>query len=126
MRRLAREPSLSQVSKWTTPECRRACARLVRRPCVFGLLCRQAIPCGRIGRRRGKAAMKLPDFLIDHPDGEIRVTGSRIGLYHIIADYKDGQTPQMLHEQFPHLPLDVIQRVIAFYHDNQAEVDAYV
>jgi uncharacterized protein (DUF433 family) len=70
--------------------------------------------------------MQLPGFLVDHPDGEIRLTGHGIGLYHVVSLYRDGATPEILHEQFPTLPLSLIVDVLAFYRDNQAEVDAYV
>ena len=70
--------------------------------------------------------MTLPDFLVDHPDGEIRLTGHRIGLEHVVQFYKEGFSPEMLHEQYPTLPLALVHKVIAFYLENQTEVDAYV
>ena len=70
--------------------------------------------------------MTLPDFLTEHPYGEIRLTGHRIGLEHVVQVYKEGFSPEMLHEQYPTLPLALVHKVIAFYLENQAEVDAYV
>jgi uncharacterized protein (DUF433 family) len=70
--------------------------------------------------------MNLPDFLTQHPDGEIVLVGHRIGLYHIVHFYQDGFSPEMLVGQFPTVPLALIHRVIAFYLDNRAEGDAYV
>jgi uncharacterized protein (DUF433 family) len=70
--------------------------------------------------------MNLPEFLVDHPDGEIRLTGHRIGLYHVVYFYNEGFSPEMLVGQFPTLPLALVHKVIAFYLENQAEVDAYV
>jgi uncharacterized protein (DUF433 family) len=70
--------------------------------------------------------MTLPDFLVDHPDGEIRVTGHRIGLFHIVRYYNEGYSPEMLSEQFPTLSLALIHKVIAFYLENRAGVDDYV
>jgi uncharacterized protein (DUF433 family) len=70
--------------------------------------------------------MNLPDFLTDHPDGEIRLTGHRIGLYHVISRHAEGCSPEMLHEEYPTLPLPLIHNVIAFYQDNRDEVDAYI
>jgi uncharacterized protein (DUF433 family) len=70
--------------------------------------------------------MTLPDFLTQHPYGEIRLTGHRIGLLHVVQYYNEGFSPEMLLEQFPTLPLSLIHKVIAFYLDNRAEVDAYV
>jgi uncharacterized protein (DUF433 family) len=70
--------------------------------------------------------MQLPDFLHEVEPGEIRFVGHRIGLYHVIDFYHDGYTPEMLHEEFPTLSRELIQRVLAFYQDNKAEVDEYV
>jgi uncharacterized protein (DUF433 family) len=69
--------------------------------------------------------MTLPDFLQD-TDGEIRLTGHRIGLFHVVHYYNEGYSPEMLLGQYPSLPLPLIHRVIAFYLENRAEVDAYV
>jgi uncharacterized protein (DUF433 family) len=70
--------------------------------------------------------MKLPEFLTEWPDGEIVLTGHRIGLYHVMIFRRDGYTAEMLHELFPTLPLDLIEKVLAFARENQAEIDAYV
>lgn len=70
--------------------------------------------------------MNLPEFLTEWPGGEIVLTGHRIGLFHVMAFHKDGYTAEMLHEQFPTLSLDHIEKVLAFARENQAEVDAYV
>ena len=70
--------------------------------------------------------MNLPDFLVDHPDGEIRLTGHRISLYHVVYFYNEGYSPEMLVGQFPTLSLALVHKVIAFYLENQAEVDRYV
>src|SRR5690349_20307325 len=74
----------------------------------------------------GRCPMQLPDFLCEAEYGEIRLTGHRIGLYHVISHYKEGYSPEMLHEEFPSLPLDLINKVIRFELDNKTEVDAYV
>src|SRR5437867_3470270 len=70
--------------------------------------------------------MNLPEFLTLHEFGDIRLTGHRIGLEHVIADYREGDTAEALHNEFPSLPLELINKVIAFYEANRAEVDAYV
>jgi uncharacterized protein (DUF433 family) len=70
--------------------------------------------------------MNLPDFLTRGPKGEIRLTGHRIDLYHIVLIYDERQTAEMLHCEYPTLPLALIYKVLAFYWENKAEVDAYV
>lgn len=74
----------------------------------------------------GAESMKLPEFLIDHPDGEIRLAGHRIGLYTVVREYRDGRSVEEIAEEYPTLSVDLIRRVIAFYIKNRSEVDAYV
>src|SRR5437764_1295582 len=75
--------------------------------------------------RRG-SAMNRPGFLTETEPGEIRLTGHRIGLFHVVHYYNEGYSPERLHEEFPSLPLDLIRNVVAFYEANRAEVDAYM
>ena len=70
--------------------------------------------------------MTLPDFLTEHSYRDIRLTGHRIGLFHMVKYYNEGYSPEMLAEQFPTLELALIHKVIAFYLENRAEVDVYV
>jgi uncharacterized protein (DUF433 family) len=68
--------------------------------------------------------MQLPDFLTRTADGEIRLSGHRIGLHHVVHYYNEGYSPEMLVCQYPTLPLALVHKTIAFYLENQAEVDA--
>jgi uncharacterized protein (DUF433 family) len=68
----------------------------------------------------------LPEFLTRTVDGEILVTGHRIGLYHLIARYNEGESAEMLASRYPTLPLALVHHIIAYYLDNQADVDAYI
>ncbi len=70
--------------------------------------------------------MKLPDFLTEGAFGEVRVTGHRIGLEHIVEGCTSGYSPERLHEEFPTLSLELIQEVLAFYEANREDVDAYM
>ena len=70
--------------------------------------------------------MQLPDFLTQSADGEIRLTGHRIGLYHLVVRYNEGESAEMLASRYPSLPLALVHKVLAFYLDNQSDVDAYV
>lgn len=70
--------------------------------------------------------MNLPEFLTEHAYGSIRLTGHRIGLFHLVRAYKEGRTAEQLVELYPSLPLDLVQKAIDFYDANRAEVDAYV
>ena len=70
--------------------------------------------------------MNLPDFLIDHPDGEIRLTGHRISLLHVVDRYNEGMTAERISVEYPTLSLAHIHTTLAFYLENREEVDAYV
>jgi uncharacterized protein (DUF433 family) len=70
--------------------------------------------------------MNLPDFLTRDAAGEIRLSGHRIGLFHVVHYYNEGYSAEMLVCQYPTLPLALIHKVIAFYLENKADVDAYV
>jgi uncharacterized protein (DUF433 family) len=70
--------------------------------------------------------MDLPDFLTQEPDGDIHVTGHRIGIKHIVDRYNEGYSPVMLLEEYPTLSLPIIHKSIAFYLENKTEVDAYI
>ena len=70
--------------------------------------------------------MTLPEILTQAPDGEIHLTGHRIGLFHIVHYYNEGYGPEMLVGQYPTLPLSLVHKVIAWYLDNREEADQYV
>lgn len=67
--------------------------------------------------------MDLPQFLDDR-DGEVRVTGHRISLWQLLWYYHDGYSAEMLREQFPSLSMAEIHKVLAFYWENRAQLDA--
>jgi hypothetical protein len=69
--------------------------------------------------------MTLPDFL-HIQDGEIRLLGSRIGLTHVVRLYQTGACAEMICLEYDGPSLTLIHKVIAFYLDNQQEVDDYV
>src|SRR5947209_2747962 len=70
--------------------------------------------------------MNLPDFLAQDKYGYIHLAGHRIGLCDIVCLFEDGYSAEMLADEFPTLPLVLIQQAIAFYVANKAEVDAYI
>lgn len=70
--------------------------------------------------------MTLPDFLSREPGGFVRLTGHRIGLHHVVRSYNEGFSPEMILGEYPTLPLALIHKVIAFYLENQTEVDSYM
>lgn len=71
--------------------------------------------------------MQLPEFLTEDPDGEIHFTGRRMGLYTFVRYYREeGWTAEKFAEEYPdYLPGPWIEKTIAFYLENRAEVDTY-
>lgn len=69
--------------------------------------------------------MELPNFLLQ-TDGEIRVAGHRIGLENLVDAYNEGDSAEMIASRYPTLSLPLVHRLIAFYLENQEEVDVYV
>jgi uncharacterized protein (DUF433 family) len=70
--------------------------------------------------------MTLPDFLRADEQGEIFLAGHRVTLYHVIRDYREGHSAEMLAAAYPTLSPALVHKVIAFYLENQAEVERYV
>lgn len=70
--------------------------------------------------------MNLPNLLEQDKDGFIHVTGHRIGLQHLIHDYNEGFSPEMLACQYPALSLAEIHKVLAFYLENRMDVDSHI
>ena len=68
----------------------------------------------------------LPPHLHWSPDGEVRVVGRRIGLFHIVKAHRiDGASPARISEEFELAP-ELIAEVLAFAEAHRTEVDAYV
>lgn len=72
------------------------------------------------------SSIQLPDFLSQSADGEICLAGHRIGLYHVVRRYDDGDSAEMIASRYPTLPLALVHKVLAYYLDNQSEVDRYL
>ena len=70
--------------------------------------------------------MTLPDYLTQDADGYIHVKGHRIGLQDFVFYYNEGYFPEALLEAFPTLSLALVHKMIAFYLEQTADVDAYM
>ena len=69
--------------------------------------------------------MDLPTFLTRDPDGEIRLTGHRIGLYTVVRRLQEGESPAAIAADLSLSP-DLVGQVSDFARANRAEVEAYV
>ena len=68
--------------------------------------------------------MTVPLRMDEH--GVIRVSGTRVTLDSIINYYRQGESPEDLHEGFPTVPLTDIYSIIAYYLVHRDELDAYI
>ena len=68
-----------------------------------------------------------PDTPLRQDDGgTIRVTGSRVTIDTLVARYWQGDTFEDIHEGFPSVSVDAIQKIINWYLANRSEVDEYL
>jgi hypothetical protein len=68
----------------------------------------------------------LPSCLHWSPDGEVRVVGRRIGLFHILKARRVlGELPEMIAEEFELAPT-LVAEILAFADRHPAEVEAYL
>ena len=73
-----------------------------------------------------EAHVDLPDFLTEHEYGNIRLTGHRIDLLHVVDLLNEGRSAEQVQAEFPTLPLELIRQTVSFYQGEKGEVDAYV
>src|SRR5436190_21927114 len=66
----------------------------------------------------------LPPCLTRREDGEITMAGRRVNLYAILRVYKRDGTVEAVADYYD-IPIEEVEPVIRFYHDRQAEADAY-
>ncbi len=59
-------------------------------------------------------------------NGGYYVAGSRVSLASIVYEYRDGASPETIHQNFPTLSLEQVHGAIAFYLGHQEQVEAYL
>ena len=64
--------------------------------------------------------------LVQWEDGSIRVQNSRVTLQTIVIRTQMGDSVQRIHRGFPTVSVSQIKEIVAWYVDNQAEVDEYI
>ena len=79
--------------------------------------------------RKGNRPMPatLNAMLVKTPDvcgGKLRIDGTRITVHRIATLYKQGQTAEDIFQTYPHLSYSQIYVALAYYHENQAQIDA--
>lgn len=59
-------------------------------------------------------------------DGAIRVGGTRVTLDVLLADYRNGASPETIAEELDVLTLADVYGALAYYHRHRDEVDEYL
>ena len=59
-------------------------------------------------------------------NGTIHITGSRVSLETVVAQYEQGSTAEQIHESFPSLRLADIYPAISYYLNHREQVDQYL
>ena len=64
--------------------------------------------------------------LVQWQDGSVRVQNSRVTLETIVIRMQVGDTVERIHSGFPTVSVSQIREILAWYFDNQADVDEYI
>lgn len=67
-----------------------------------------------------------PVPLVRDQAGRLMVPGSRISLDVLVADFKQGKTPEAIHEAYETVPLADVYAIFAYYLRHRAEVETYL
>ncbi|HEY2586842.1 MAG TPA: DUF433 domain-containing protein [Tepidisphaeraceae bacterium] len=68
--------------------------------------------------------MELPDFLYLDADGEVRFKGHRLRVIDVASRFREGHSPEgIAFDIYPTLDLRLVYKAIAFYLDQQADID---
>ena len=59
-------------------------------------------------------------------NGQPRIAGTGVTVRRIIGWYKLGLSPEEIAEEFGHLTLAQVHAALAYYHANQAEIEAII
>lgn len=72
-------------------------------------------------------SIEISSLLTRSPEvrqGRPCVAGTRTTVHRIAAWYKLGESPEEIAREFPHLTLAGVYAALAYYHANQAEIEA--
>jgi uncharacterized protein (DUF433 family) len=56
--------------------------------------------------------------------GQPHIAGTGITVHRIVRWYKQGYTPEAIADEYSHLSLAEVHAALAYYHANQAEIEA--
>jgi uncharacterized protein (DUF433 family) len=65
------------------------------------------------------SGVSLDAMLVRTPDvggGRLRIEGTRVTVLQIVTLYKQGESPEEIAENFPHVTLGQVYAALAYYH----------
>jgi uncharacterized protein (DUF433 family) len=68
----------------------------------------------------------MPADYVERRDDAYYIAGSRVPLYVIVHEYKNGKSVESIRQSFPTLSLEQVHGALAFYHSKAAEVEASI
>lgn len=74
-------------------------------------------------------SVEISSLLVRAPEirnGRLCVVGTRTTVHRIAVWYKMGLSPEEIAQQYKHLPVAGIYAALAYYHANQAEMEAEI
>ena len=72
-------------------------------------------------------SVTLDSMLVRSPEvcgGRLRIYGTRITVHRVATLYRQGQTAEDIAQAYPQVSLGQVYAALAYYHANQAEIQA--
>ena len=72
-------------------------------------------------------SVDISSIIVSAPDvrgGKPHIAGTGITIHRIVRWYKQGYTPEQIGDEYSHLALAQVYAALAYYHANQAEIEA--
>jgi len=63
---------------------------------------------------------------VEQREGNFFVAGSRVSLDSIVYGFRNGESPEIIRDNFPTLRLEQVYGAIAYYLRHQLDIDAYL
>ena len=60
---------------------------------------------------------------VQHRDGSLYLTGSRVPLGHLVREFQRGESPEAIRSHYPTLSLEQVYGAMTFYLGNKEEVE---
>jgi uncharacterized protein (DUF433 family) len=68
----------------------------------------------------------MSDYNIEKQGDVYRIKGTRVAIDSVIYQFQQGRSPEAIQDAFPALSLSQVYGAIAYYLDNQTQIDQYL